>query len=511
VSFAPGKVGDTFARRRHRSLSSRYAPWSVFIIAWTEVALSIVLGSIALGRQSFAYDESVTAAISRGGLRSIYETSRVAEPNMAGYFALMHFWRAIFGDSEIAFRSVSVLAIALTVVFVVGIGRRLFDDLTALVAGAVFAIAPFAVTMAQFARSYGLVVLLVTIATYLFVRAIESSRHWLWAAYAVTASLSMYMHFFAGLVVVAQVLSLIVLGGRAPWRRMSQAMLLIGVLILPQVWVTVASRGGAQWDVLASSPPITPRVIVDTVTSLGGGQPLSLVLGILVIAGLVVACATWRRKGRSIESWRVSLVAFWLVAPFLIALAFSVSVKPFFLDRYFIISLPAVALISASAMTRLRRSWAVALAMSLVALLAAAQLRQHYTATGVSWRENAAFVTSHSKPGDSVAFCPGFESNPYLYYALRYPRSKQLPVLAGNVRPDPKVEVFYEPRPIRAVATVRRVWVVGYAENRADWPSPTTRKTLCGLAPVLRGFVKRSDWTHGLIRALLFDRNHSHP
>jgi mannosyltransferase len=476
------------------------------LVACAEAALSAVLGFIALGRNSFLYDESVTAAISRGSLRSIYGVARDAEPNMGGYFALMHFWRAIFGDSEVALRSISVLAIALTVVFVFAIGRRLFDERTALLAGALFAIAPFGVTMAQFARSYGLVVLLVTIATYLFIRAIDSSGFRLWAGYAVVASLSIYMHFFASLVILVHVLSLIVLGSNAPWRRMWQAMGLTGILILPEVWVTIASRGGAQWDVLAASPHVSLPVVVDTVTSLGGGRNLTLMLAIVLIAGLGVASATWRRHGRSVESWGVSLVACWLVVPFLIALVFSATVKPFFVDRYFIVSLPAVALVSALAIARLRRWWAVSLTMIVLALLSAAQLRTYYAASGYSWRAATAHVMDDSQPGDAVAFCPSFESNPYLFYALRYPMSQQLPVLAGNAPHNPKLEVFYDLRRTVAVATVRRLWVVGYDEAAPWWPTPATRQTLCGLARVLHGFEKKSDWTQGRIRAELFER-----
>jgi hypothetical protein len=196
-----------------------------------------------------------------------------------------------------------------------------------------------------------------------------------------------------------------------------------------------------------------------------------------------------------------------LTVPFVIALAFSLAVKPFFIDRYFVVILPPIAIAAAAAISRINRVWVFAATLGVVLLLAASQLKAFYASNYYSWKAATAYVMANSKPGDAIAFCPSFESNPYYYYALRYPSSQQLAALEGNAPYDAKLEVFYDIKSVKPLDGTNRLWVVGYSDQASDWASAEQKSTLCGLTPQSNGFHQAADWTQGRIRAQLFQRS----
>jgi mannosyltransferase len=490
--------------RGHRVGWERYA----LLIAWLEAGFSAVLGSIALGKHPFFYDESVSASISTGSLHSIYRASRTAEPNMFGYHVLLHVWQLVFGSSEADLRSLSVAAIALTVVFVFAIGRRVFDPLTGLVAGLLFACAPFIVHVAQDARAYGVLTLLVTAATYLLVIAVDRQSLTAWVAYAVVASLSVYAHFFGGLVILAHALSLVVLRRQLPWRMVRIAGAVIAVMLIPVVLLLAVSGGGAQWSWMASSPTVTPHIVLTTVQSLGGGRRLTIVLALVALVGLWFAWKAVRTDRASVRAWHMAMVAAWLLVPFVVALSFSILVKPFFLDRYFVISLPPLMLLVAFAITRLTLRPAVGVAVGVVVALSLSAVYWQYQFVAGwkgGWREAAALVMHDSKPGDGLAFCPGFDRTPFDYYGRQYPARDSLAVVPGNAAYDPAQEVFYpSSSPVVPIYKLSRLWVVGSPPN-SEWPR-SLQVTLCGLEPQSLGFHSVLDHVEGPVRVQLFTR-----
>jgi mannosyltransferase len=505
VDTLTAETGPSDRSGEHRVGWERFA----LPIAWVEAGLSALLGSIALGKHPFFYDESVSAAISTGSLRSIYRASRTAEPNMFGYHLLLHEWQLVFGSSEADLRSLSVVAMALTVVFVFAIGRRVFDARTGVVAGLLFATAPFIVHIAQDARSYAVLTLLVTAATYLLIIAVDRQNLTPWLAYAVVASLSVYAHFFGGLVILAQALSLVVLRRQLPWRMVRVAGAVMAVLLIPVALLLAVSRGGAQWSWMASTTPVTPHYVLTTVESLGSGPKLTLVLALVALVGLWYAWRIQRTERTSLRAWHMVMIVAWLVVPFMVALAFSVLVKPYFLDRYFVISLPPLILVVAFGITRLSWLPAVAGAVAVVLVLSVPYvLREYQNAPGWTggWREAASLVVHDSKPGDGLAFCPGFDRNPFDYYGRQYPTRDSLTAVPGNAEYDPAQEVFYPSNPVVVpIGKLTRLWVVGSPPN-SGWPE-SLQATVCGLAPESLGFHLVLDHVDGpAVRVRLFSR-----
>ncbi len=79
-----------------------------------------------LGTQSIWFDEAFSVWVAKAGvLQIIQTTAKDTHPPL--YYFILHYWMAIFGDSELAVRGLSAFFGILAIPMVYVIGRQLFD------------------------------------------------------------------------------------------------------------------------------------------------------------------------------------------------------------------------------------------------------------------------------------------------------------------------------------------------------------------------------------------------
>src|SRR5690606_28549559 len=171
---SPPWPGGCYRRRRPRSMqlerrarmsvvASRVTPtpsdqarslgtwWWV----WTLPAVvAFAVSSIRLGRRQLWRDELATWVAARLSYPELAEESTRVDAVHGPYYALMHAWVGLVGDSEVALRLPSVLAAAVAAGATAEIGRRLYGPYAGLLAGLVLATAPAMSRYAQEARQY---------------------------------------------------------------------------------------------------------------------------------------------------------------------------------------------------------------------------------------------------------------------------------------------------------------------------------------------------------------------
>lgn len=406
------------------AVESRPRDWiarNVGILLTSEVVLSLALGFHALGRKSLWNDEGLSAMVSSSRWGAILSRGDPADANartpaMVGYHVVLKLWRGL-GTSEIALRSLSVVAVAAAVIAVFLVAARLFDRATGLLAGFVLAVAPFAVRYAQEARSYALMMLLVTVGVWCFVRAVETGRGTWWVAYVLVAAASCYAHAFAGFVILAEAASLCFLGRDRPPRRHLLAVVgSLVILLLPLVYLLTS--GGQSGS--GSRPTLSSSISV--ISNVAGGKLLFVVLGALAIMPFVQLARRWRAGGPSLATWRTALVVCWLVVPCVSAFVFA-----FFEDswqpRYLIASLPALCIAVATTLRPIRDRRLLAVALVGIAVLSAFKIRNWYDAPAhEDWRAATASVLRSSTPDDGVVFCIPSVRPTFEYYVLRADR-----------------------------------------------------------------------------------------
>lgn len=141
------------------------------IVVWGALLLLIAWGIRlwALGAQSLWFDEGWSWHLARMPLAEMARTT-AGDRSPPLYYALLHSWIMLAGQSEFAMRFVSALSDTVALAFVLAFARALWCDarydFPALLSGLAYACCPFAVWYAQETRMYALVAALATAATF---------------------------------------------------------------------------------------------------------------------------------------------------------------------------------------------------------------------------------------------------------------------------------------------------------------------------------------------------------
>ena len=278
------------------------------------------------------------------------------DPNMGLYYVLLHFWTRVFGYSEAAVRSMTVVLAGFAVPVMYLLGRRLFGRRAGIIAALLLAMAPFFVQYEQTARSYALVVLLVLLSSYFFVGELEKPSRATLVAYVVASVLAVYAHYFAAFVLLVQALTLIAVRRRGAvtvaW--LSAAGAIVALCIPAAVFAHRAGTSNISW---IHTPGL--GTLFHLPTDLAGSRLLALALGVLACYGFARALAD--RQG-----WQAGFVAAWLIVPVILVFAVSRLGRPLFVAYYLIVVLPAFVLLASAGVAKLPRreaSWAAAAAL----------------------------------------------------------------------------------------------------------------------------------------------------
>ncbi|MCM0676003.1 glycosyltransferase family 39 protein [Micromonospora phytophila] len=326
----------------------------------------------------------------------------------AFYYVIMSVLTALTGDSTVALRLPSVVAIGLTAGLVTLIGRRLFDTPVGLLAGLLFALLPTVSRYAQEARSYALVTLAAVAATWLFLRAVDRPSRPRWWAYGIMLVLVGWLHFVALLVVAAHLLYLWrgVPGEEPRWRWAATAGI-SGLFILPLL--VLGSRQSGQISWVENDGDAVLRFLENLT-----GTMTALVVA-AVLAVVAVATAGPERRPAAL------MLALWAVLP-PVAGYLTFSLLHLFLARYFLFTVPAWALLAAFGVCRAARLLtrdrlpAVWLAGALVLLPALVwhgmpaqeKVRSNEADGQPRYLDAVRYLGQQVKPGDGVAYNDGF-------------------------------------------------------------------------------------------------------
>src|SRR5215831_1698435 len=221
-------------------------------------AVMAVLGVWGLARRgAMGNDEIVTRYASRLSLGQLARLLQHTDLVHGTYYLLMHWWVAVAGDSPVAIRVPSVVAMTVAAGLMAYLGRRLSGSAwTGLFAGLIMALTPVISFYAQTARSYAWVVAVVLLATLALVRALEAeaasepggpvTRRWV--SYALLIALSGYLNELSLAVLAAHLVTvLLARPGRRAVRHWFAAGAAGAFLVLPVVVLSVRQDSAVAW------------------------------------------------------------------------------------------------------------------------------------------------------------------------------------------------------------------------------------------------------------------------
>jgi mannosyltransferase len=444
----------SFYKDRLIQLDQRTAVLAVLLSLVTLLALGLRL--YGLDVQSLWYDEGFSVYLASMDLAEI--TARTAadiQPPL--YYYLLHGWIALFGDSEVALRSLSALFGILAVPLIYAVAVKLFrSQLAGLLGALLFAVSPLHIWYGQEVRMYTLLTFLALLSSYLLLLALQAERWWemagLWTGYTLASVAALYTHYFAFFVLAFHAIYLLVVW----WARgFRPAHLLWGgvasgtVTMLAYLpWLpNLIDRYGADVSYWPGQLKL-PEILVDIAVSFVGGESVSEAAGLLLAAGygLVLAVCLLallfdaaRQDGRRAGQEPAALpssyhpllfLLLYLLLPPALILALSYN-SPKFNARYVMLSQPALLFLLAGGLASLWKRGAGLLsnvfreALSVLVLLfllstAAYAGYNAYTDPAFAradFRGVAEYLREHVGPEESVILTSGHAFPVYDYYA----------------------------------------------------------------------------------------------
>ena len=410
---------------------------SVAVLAVTLLAWCVRLVNLAV--QSLWVDEGITFARATLPWGSVVSNLLLVGNQTPLYYALLRPWLSLTGLSEFALRFPSVCAATLTVPVVYAIARDASDGRTGLVAAALLALSPFHVWYAQEARMYALGTLAAALVLRAFVHALRRPGWRGWMLLALFSGVAYVVHYFTLTLAAAQFV-VFLCDLRRLYPRLRRWVAAQALAFVPAAgWMAAAivrrgtTRLGGGWIPYPS--PLAP-VYTFCNFSLGyqDQPPVPIALGWALF--LVVAALAFRYRDKG--HLRPALLA-WMGVPVLVTFLLSLR-RPYYVDRYLTIVLPAFEVWMAFGVMVLPRSWRRVAAGVLVAVsaLAVTGMLAGTRYQKEDWRSAVARVRADARPGDRL-FVAGAEDIPVSTYYLE----DALPVEVGLPEPTPASEAWF--------------------------------------------------------------------
>jgi len=301
---------------------------------------------IVPSRLSLNIDEAVTFWSIGGDLSEMVRKVTSFQNQTPFYYCLLKLSAIAFGTTELALRSVSLLAGLGSTVLVFFLGARISGRRAGFLAAFFFVMLPPVITAATTARSYAVAILFSLAASFLFWLWLDTGRKLHLFLYAVCFALSVYGHFLFGAAAVMHGCWFLLSPARRSFRHLMHfiSALCFSALLLLPASNQIHSIRSRQSVLSYSGTPASFDLLFALVPQ-----------GLLISFGLALIFALFESRENTgalklIPRGGLIRLLLWWLAPATICFAVSrLSSSPIFIERYFSWGAPAFALLMGTA------------------------------------------------------------------------------------------------------------------------------------------------------------------
>lgn len=403
----------------------------IYLIAFIIVS-GIFLRVFLLAQESLWLDEVSSVRISKNEIDKVFSVVSQNDVHPPFYYSLLHYWMKIFGHTEAAVRSLSVVFSVFSIFLFYRFLSALFSREEGLWGSFLLSISVFHVYYAQEARSYALFSLLGLASFFFFVKLFRNGRsRGEMIAYVIFTILFFYTHVYSLFYLLLQqlvflfysflqfdqrkrlglkewgILQLIIILGISPW--------------LPTLFSHVSEVNEGYW--IAKPDFIS---LVRTFVTFGGSKYLFLLF--ILVAGIYLfihlSKSVFFRRRFSILPFSKASLFLWalLLLPPLFAFVVSLVSTPIYLTRPLILSSFSFFGILAVSLIGIRKHFpniAKLLFVSICVVSLYHFIPYYSKPQKEQWREATYFIEEKAQPGDMVIFHAWFCSGPFEYYRSR--------------------------------------------------------------------------------------------
>lgn len=398
---------------------------SINPLVWVAVAtaLSFAFATYNLGFRSMWFDEVISVNTVKEDWTTFWTNILELEAYQRLYLLLLKLWITL-GDNDTNVRFLSVIFSTASVPVIYLVGKELFDSRAGIFAAFFLGVNGFFIYYSQEARGYTLLLFLTLCSSYFAVRCVKSPTRKSWAGYTVFSVLAVYTHLFGVWILLNHAVSLFFLPRKMiDWKGISYSGLIIVISLLP-ILLFIAKTTVGQTDWIAKP---TFKEIEQLLLAFAGwpgniGEFVYLLIYVIPATLLARSCV---QQGFSFNTWRYAFIVIWLYLPIILVYSASM-VKPMFVFRYMIITLPGFILFAAVTLTRFDRKWISFLASAALIISAASFTINTYSGLKKShWREAAKLVDHLSIDKDAFLFFIPQTRVPFEYYFNKVNKSSK--------------------------------------------------------------------------------------
>jgi mannosyltransferase len=454
----------------------------------------------------FWEDEAITTGIASHSLSQIPGVLR-HDGSPPLFYLLLHVWMSVFGSSEAATHSLSLVFGLLCIPAGTWAAWSLFGRRAGLYAAVLFGFSTFLTAYAQETRMYELMALLGILETAAFLHAFVYRRRGYLILFAVCQALMLYTHGWGIFFGVGTVLALIPIWRVSDDRRglvrdAVIAYVVAGVLFLPWLpnFIYQATHTGAPW-----APKIRFGVPVLLSRDLLGSDRITVALLTALIIGLApLFTKRYRRSRDGTVMWSVltlivgTLAVAWLAS----------QITPAFVARYMAPILAGILLLAAWGAARSGVVGLVAIALSVVFVV-------HISSYAPQFKSDMRDISGEVKPllhQNAVVLAAQPDSTPLAWYYL--PAGLHYVTTLGPVK-DPSymdwVDALKRLQASRPAAVVdplvaslkpgqQLLYVRPLTEGANNWKAPWTRLVRRRAAQL--GQILQDDVNSGVLKPI---------
>jgi len=186
-------------KSKHRIFGLEVSDWLLVAVG---LVIFVVITLWTITKSSFWFDEAFGAYMIHYNFWDIARfTANDVHPPM--FYWLLKIWSMLFGNTEIALRSMSMFFGGIAIIFGYLLANKLFGKVAARISLIFLVLSPMLVRYSQEARMYALVASITLAATYVLTIAINSKKKLPWIVYGALVSLGMWVHYFTAIIWVA--------------------------------------------------------------------------------------------------------------------------------------------------------------------------------------------------------------------------------------------------------------------------------------------------------------------
>lgn len=475
--------------------------WASRLTLLLLLAAGTAIRLVGLASKPFWFDECFSTEVARIDWRSFLHLLWWREANMSLYYLLLRIWLHVgprHGQSEFFIRSLSVVMAAVAIPTIYWLARLLYDRRVALTAAALLTFNAYSVRYAQEARSYALFLLLATLSSGFLIAYLREPERRFRMWYILASILAVYAHLYALLLVAVHWLVLRWLGSPSHRTEESRARIsvdlrrawrTIALAVLPLlIFVAKTGTGPIRWI-----PRPGMHDLLRFFENLAGsnGWPLPAMYAVACIAAVAPLEKRLWARNPTWETWRCQFLLVWLFFPILLTVVLSFA-RPVFLARYMIFCLPALLILVAAGLSRLRRGWLLAAVLAGVLLFCSQGVFFVYGHDFDTERDASGaatnFILDQIQPGDAILFHIAETRVPYEFFrSLRTGKNTASPDFAASLGPEillprhgPGLDYRdFTGKPTEdllrsAASSHSRMWIMLMYNETADTPDPTT-------------------------------------